>query len=99
MLTRLGLLSKLTKKQSRGKLELNAELLTCGPFSLGGIGAGENGAAYLQINGGVTPLRRVARCGEAGVGGMKVKQAVFHERVADCNLLTKWRIHSDKPIA
>ena len=78
---------------------MNAELLTCGPFSLGGIGAGENGAAYLQINGGVTPLRRVARCGEAGVGGMKVKQAVFHERVADCNLLTKWRIHSDKPIA
>ena len=78
---------------------MNAELLTCGPFSLGGIDAGENGAEYLPINDGVKPLQRVARFGEAGVGGMKVKQAVLHERAADCNLLTKWRIHSDKPFA
>ena len=78
---------------------MNAELLTCGSFSLGGIDAGENGSAYLRINDGVTPLRRVARFGEAGVGGMKVRQAVFHERVADCNLLTKWRINGDKLIA
>lgn len=98
-MTRLGLLSKLSKKQSRGKLELNAVLLTCGPFLLGEIDAGENWAEYLPINDGAKPLQRVARSGEAGVGGMKVKQAALHERVADYKLLAKWRIHSDKLIA
>ena len=88
-MTRLGLLSKLPKKQSRGQLELNAEFLTCGPFSLGGIDAGENGAEYLPINDGVKPLQRGARYAEAGVGSVKVKQAVLHAQFADCNLLAK----------